>query len=425
MRILRAVGLQFLLALGTLGPATVPGVRAQTDPVALQGGRIHTVTQGVIENGTILMRDGRITDIGAAVAIPPDARIVDVSGKVLMPGLIDGFTNLGTADYPSLGTDDDEATDPVTPHMRIIDGLNPDNRFILLARRSGVTAALSAPSGGNLFTGQSALVQLEGATVEDMVTSFPVGIHVTLGEAPKARYGTKNRAPMTRMGSAALLRQTLVDALGYGEKLSAYERKAEAFEAGDEEKKPTPVPRDLKLEALLPVVQGKKPLIIAADRYDDIHTALRVCSEFEVRMILHGGAESHRLAKELADRGVPVIWGPAAASYKELEARSGTPRTPVSLADAGVPFAFQTGSVENVAGLLDEARLAFSHGLPYEEAMRGLTLYPAGIFGVVDQMGSLEVGKSADIIVLSGDPLRASSRIETVFVKGRPSEGLR
>jgi imidazolonepropionase-like amidohydrolase len=388
------MGLLFLLALGALGPAMVPGVRAQTDPVALHGGTILTVTQGIIENGTLVMQNGRIIDIGAAVAIPPDARIVDVSGKVLMPGLIDGFTNLGTADYPSLGADDDEATDPVTPHMRIIDGLNPDNRFILLARRSGVTAALSAPSGGNLFTGQSALVQLEGATVEEMVTSFPVGIHVTLGEAPKARYGTKNRAPMTRMGSAALLRQTLIDALGYDEKLSAYERKAEAYQAGDEEKKPIPVPRDLKLEALLP-------------------------------MVLHGGAESHRLAKELADGGIPVIWGPTAAPFKELEARRGTPRTPLTLADAGVPFAFQTGSVENVGGLLDEARLAFSHGLPYEEALRGLTLYPAGIFGVAEQMGSLAVGKSADIIVLSGDPLREASRIEMVFVKGRMSDGLR
>ncbi len=425
MRTPRAMGLLFLLALCALDPAMVPGVRAQTDPVALHGGTILTVTQGIIENGTIVMQNGRIIDIGAAVAIPPDARIVDVSGKVLMPGLIDGFTNLGTADYPSLGADDDEATDPVTPHMRIIDGLNPDNRFILLARRSGVTAALSAPSGGNLFTGQSALVQLEGATVEEMVTSFPVGIHVTLGEAPKARYGTKNRAPMTRMGSAALLRQTLIDALGYDEKLSAYERKAEAYQAGDEEKKPIPVPRDLKLEALLPVVRGEKPLIIAADRYDDIHTALRVAAEFDVRMVLHGGAESHRLAKELADGGIPVIWGPTAAPFKELEARRGTPRTPLTLADAGVPFAFQTGSVENVGGLLNEARLAFSHGLPYGEAMRGLTLYPAGIFGVADQMGSLEAGKSADIIVLSGDPLREASRIEMVFVKGRMSDGLR
>jgi imidazolonepropionase-like amidohydrolase len=419
------MGLLFLLALGTLGPGSVPEVQAQADPVALQGGRILTVTHGIIENGTIVMHGGRIIDIGEAVAIPADARLVDVSGKTVMPGLIDGFTNLGTADYPSLGPDDDEATDPVTPHMRVIDGLNPDNRFIPLAREWGVTAALSAPSGGNLFTGQSALVQLEGATVEEMVSRFPVGIHVTLGEAPKARYGANNRGPMTRMGSAALLRQTLVDALGYGEKISAYERKVGAFEAGDEEKKPAPVPRDLKLEALLPVVRGEKPLIIAADRYDDIYTALRVSSEFNVRMILHGGAESHRLAKELADGGIPVIWGPAAAPYKELEARRGTPRTPVSLADAGVPFAFQTGSVENVAGLLSEARLAFSNGLPYEEAVRGLTLYPAQIFGAEGELGSLEVGKSADVVVLSGDPLRESSRIEMVFVKGRRWEGLR
>ena len=189
-----AVGAAVFVTLG-IGPHEP--AEAQTDPVVLQGGTILTVSQGVIEGGTLIMEGGRITAVGPTVPIPTGARILDVTGKTLMPGLIDGYTNLGTADYPSLGEDDDEATDPVTPHMRIIDGLNPQNRFLPWARASGVTAALCAPAEGNLLPGQSALVRLEGASVDEMVLTFPVGVHVTLGEAPKARYGTKNRAPMT------------------------------------------------------------------------------------------------------------------------------------------------------------------------------------------------------------------------------------
>ncbi len=408
----------FTLGIGPHEPA-----EAQTDPVVLQGGTILTVSQGVIEGGTLIMEGGRITAVGPTVPIPTGARILDVTGKTLMPGLIDGYTNLGTADYPSLGEDDDEATDPVTPHMRIIDGLNPQNRFLPWARASGVTAALCAPAEGNLLPGQSALVRLEGASVDEMVLTFPVGVHVTLGEAPKARYGTKSRAPMTRMGSAALLRQTLIDALGYSDKLAVFGRKLEAYEAGREEKEPPPVPRDLKLEALLPVLRGEVPLIIGADRFDDIHTALRITAEFDLRMILRGGAEAHRWAEELAQRQIPVLWGPAETSFRELEAREGTPRTPALLAEAGVRFAFQTGSIENVTGLLTEARTALAHGLPYHQAIRGLTLYPAEFFGAEGELGSLEVGKSADLLVFDGDPLAADSRIERVFLQGMEITG--
>jgi imidazolonepropionase-like amidohydrolase len=379
----------------------------------------------VIESGVVVMRNGRITAVGAAAPIPPGARIIDISGKTVMPGLIDGFTNLGASDYPSFGEDDDEATDPVTPHMRIIDGLNPANRFFPLALRSGVTAALSAPAEGNLMTGQSALVRLDGATVEEMVVAFPVGIHVTLGESPKARFGTKNRAPMTRMGSAALLRQTLIDASVYAEKLERHRREQAAFEAGEKEKAPPPVARDLKMEALIPVIRGEKPLIVGADRFDDIHTALRVSTEFGLDMILNGGAEAHRLADELSRREITVLWGPMTAPHRELEASKGTTETPSVLAAAGIPFAFQTGSIQNVSGLFTQARAAFASGLPRDEALRGLTLYPAEIFGVADALGSVEVGKMADLIVLEGDPLEEASRVEMVFVGGVEVEGVR
>ncbi len=408
---------RFLRSL-VLGVALWPAaLLAQGETIALSGARLLTITQGEIENGVIVIADGRIAAVGADISIPSDARVIDVSGKTIMPGMIDAFTNLGLSDYPSYGEDDDEGTTPVTPQMRVVDGLNPANRFFGPARNSGVTAALCAPAEGNLVTGQSALIRTFGATVEELVVSSPMGVHVTLGEAPKLRYGPKNTQPMTRMGAAALLRQTLIQAQEYAGKLERYERKLAS--RSEDEDAPTPPTRDLKLEALLPVLRGEKPLIVSADRFDDIHTALRISSEFNVPMILNGGAEAHRLAGSLSDRGLPVVWGPANAPYQELEAMRGSLQAPAMLAEAGVVFAFQTGGVENVGGLLEQARASVANGLPREGALKALTLSPAQIFRVTDEFGSLEIGKSADLVVFSGDPLEELSTVEMVFVQGR------
>lgn len=403
------------LAFGIL---LLPGALcAQNHAVALRGARLLTITQGEIDNGVIVFENGLITAVGADVSIPSGARVVDVPGKTIMPGMIDGYTNLGLADYPSYGEDDDEATNPVTPQMRVVDGLNPGNRFLPMAARSGITAALCAPAEGNLITGQSALIHAVGSTVDEMVIGAPTGVHVTLGEPPKLRYGPKNTAPMTRMGSAALFRQTFIQAQEYAAKVARHERK-QAARAEDEDDDATPPARDLKLEALQPVLRGERPLIVSADRYDDIQTALRIADEFKVPMVLNRGAESHRVAGMLADRGMPVVWGPAGASYRELEAMRGNAQTPAILARAGVVFAFQTGGVENVDGLLRQARVAVTAGLPREEALKALTLNPARIFGVADRVGSLEVGKAADLVVFSGDPVHELSSVERVFIEG-------
>jgi len=224
------------------------------------------------------------------------------------------------------------------------------------------------------------------------------------------------------MGSAALLRQTLVDAQGYAEKWARYERDSAAFQAsgrGAGRAAPTPPARDLKLESLLPCLRGETPLMVSADRFDDIHTALRIAEEFQLRIIVNHGAEAHRVAEELARRTIPVIWGPSGTEYRELEARGGTPETPFRLWEAHVLFGFQTGSVENLGGLLEQARMAVAHGLPREEALAALTLHPARIFGAADRMGSLEAGKVADLVVFDRDPLDALARVEMVFVGGR------
>ena len=391
---------------------------SQSEVVAIRGAKLLTITHGIIDEGTLLMRGGTITAIGSDVAIPPGAKVIEGKGKTISPGLIDGFTNLGTSDIRTLGADDDEATDPLMPQLRIIDGLNPDNRFIPIARSFGITTALCGAAEGNLISGQSALIDLAGARMEDMTLVFPIGVHANLGESPKMRYAKQNRSPMTRMGAAALLRQILIDARGYADKIERYEHKLAEYKKGHDEKKPSPPERDLKLESMVPVVRAQMPLIVSADRYDDIHTALRIADEFDLKIILNHGAESHRLTGELAKRNIPVIWGPADASIRELESEGGTPNTPWQLYNAGITFAFQTGSVENVSGLLNQARAAVVHGLPQEEALKALTLSPARIFGVSNQLGSLEVGKSANIVVFDGSPLEELSKVEVVLIKG-------
>jgi imidazolonepropionase-like amidohydrolase len=409
---------KFLGSLALVAVLWPAALGAQGETIALRGARLLTITRGEIENGVVVISDGQIAAVGANVSIPSGARVIDVSGKTIMPGMIDGFTNLGLADYPSYGEDDDEATTPVTPQMRVVDGLNPTNRFLKHAMQSGVTVALCAPAEGNLFTGQSALIRTHGATADEMIVGAPIGVHVTLGEPPKLRYGPKNTQPMTRMGVAALLRQTLIQAQEYAAKLERYERK-QASNDEEEGDSSSPPARDLKLEALLPVLRGEKPLIVSADRFDDIHTILRVAEEFGVSVVLNRGAESHRVADALAQQQVPVIWGPAGARYGELEAMKGTARTPAQLTEQGVLVAFQTGGIENVDGLVEQARIAVANGLSREEALKALTLNPAQIFGVADRFGSLEVGKSADLVVFSGDPLEELSNVEMVFVQGR------
>jgi imidazolonepropionase-like amidohydrolase len=169
---------------------------------------------------------------------------------------------------------------------------------------------------------------------------------------------------------------------------------------------------------MVPVVSGALPLIVSADRYDDIHTALRIAAEFDLKIILNHGAESHRLTQELAKGNIPVIWGPGDAAFRELESKGSNPNTPYLLYKAGITFAFQTGSVENVSGLLRQARAAVVHGLPLQEALKALTLSPARMFGVSSELGSLEVGKSANIVVFDGSPLEELSTVEMVFIQG-------
>lgn len=383
---------------------TIVAQPAGRQPLALRGGRVVTVTHGVQDRATVLVVDGRIAAVGREVAVPAGAVVIDVSGEWVFPGLIDAFSNLGAGEIESYGRDDDEATGPVTPHLRVVDALNPANRFIDLARRSGITAALTVPGEGNVLCGQSAVIRLTDGIVDEMVLRSPAGQHASLGEAPKLRYGKKEQPPSTRMGQVALLRQTLLDAQDYRDKRAREPRKTAT---------------DLKLEALIPVLDRTCPLVVSADRRDDIITAMKVADEFRVKLIVSHGTEAYKVAGRLAEAGVPVILGPLAADSRRVE--TGNPRVESAavLVAAGVKVAFQGGLGGPADGVLLQARRAVANGLPHDEAVKSLTLSAAEILGVEDSIGSLEPGKRADIVVFSADPLQEAATVRMVIVGGK------
>jgi len=411
MKYFKKLEIIFLLSLFLF---SVPQLFSQHDVLVFEGGRIITITRGIIEQGTIVIEKGRIVDIGKNIFIPERSKVIDVSSFTILPGLIDSFTDLGAVDVEEDQRDNDEATHPLTPHLRIIDALNPANRFIPLARNSGITTALTAPGEGNLLSGQSALIHLFGEKMEEMIVKFPVAVHANLGELPKLRYGEKGRMPSTRMGEAALLRQTLIDVQGYIKKMEDYERKKE-----QSNEKIIPPDNDLKLQSLIPVIKRELPLIVRANRYDDILTALRIGEEFDLRIILNHGAEAYRLAETLADRKIPVLVGPFSSYYQRMETKNSCYQNVAQLSRRGVKFAFQTGGVKNFSTLINQAKTAIKYGLSLEEAYKGLTLYPAQILGLEGELGSLEKGKIADIVVFSGDPLEETSTVKLVIIKGK------
>ncbi len=423
MRAARA-GAILLLAAGLLAPALPSDQAEEGKTLALRGGRIMTVTRGILEDGIILIREGIIAAVGPAVTIPADVEVIDIPGLVVCPGFVDATTNLGAANPDWAERDDDEATSPLTPQLNILDGFNPANRYIPAARRLGVVYALCAPGRGNLLSGSSALVRLKGEEARSMALKTPAAVHGSLGEGPKLRYGAKNVYPSTRMGEAALLRQTLIEAQEYVAAREAYERKAEAWTEKEsrgekpEGDKPEPIAPNAQWDALIPVLKGELPLVVTANRMDDILTAIRIADEFKLRIILNEGADAPKVKDKLAVRGIPVLLRPRAAYKLTPETEGAGFDGALQLVRAGIRIAFQTGSVQNLGDLIPQAQQAIAHGLHEDDALRALTLWPAEIFGVADRIGSIVKGKAGDLVVFDRNPLRSPARVKFVIIGG-------
>ena len=398
----RRTGILIIVLLVALGALAQP-------PIAITGARILTVTHGTLASGTILMQDGKIVAVGAHVDVPKDARVIDGRGKVVIPGLFDAGNQLGLVEIPFVPLTDDstEYTDPVHSELRVIDALNPRSENIRVARPAGITYSLVAPSGGNLIAGQSAVIQLDGDTTEQMVLRSPAALHINLGEASKETYGDKEKTPKTRMGEFSLLRQSFLRAQHYQD-----ERDAEEFRHGH-----GPA-QDLKMDALLAALHREIPVVVHANRLSDIESAIRFADEFHLRLVLAQATSAWRVADLLAARKIAVIVGPVLSAPSRNEAIDQRVDSAALLQKAGVTVALQTLSSNGVRDLWFAAGFLMATGISADEVLAMVTINPASIFEMQNRAGSLENGKDATLLLLDGEPFQTNTHVLKVFIAG-------
>ena len=397
---------------------------AQDMPLVLKGGKLLTITHGVIENGVIVMQGGKITAVGAAsaVTVPRGAQVIDVTGMTVYPGLIDSETSLGLTEISAEAMTNDlvEMSDEVMPHMHTAEAFHAESALIPVARMNGVTNAVVAPEGADTLPGQDSFIQLAGASATEMllIRDNAMPLNFTGNERRNKGGFEKRKFPSTRMGLAAQLRQAFLDAQDYKAKWADYDRKkADAIH----DKKPEPLApkRDLKSEALLSYFDGNKTIVLAAESASDLETAVSLANEFKLKFVLNHISHSQPVLDYVASLKVPVIVGPIYEAPKEDERYDTVYSLPAQLYKRGVKIVFASYSAHNVRNLPDQAGFATAFGLPYDEALKAITINAAEVWGVADQLGSLDVGKTANVVVANGDPLDVKTDVKQVFIGGR------
>ena len=368
--------------------------------ILIKNGLVKTMAGEDIENGQVLLDGGKIAAVGKEVSAPVDAQVIDAAGGIVAPGFVEGHCHIGL-DEEAIGFEGDdynEMTDPVTPQMRGIDGLNPMDEAFFDAYSHGVTTAVTGPGSANVVGGTFLAVKLCGKRVDNMVVKNPVAMKIAFGENPKRCYGaSQKKMPMTRMGTAALLRELLVKAQNYREEMDAYEADPK------NNKKPT---YDCKLHAMLPVMRKESPLKSHAHRADDIFTSLRIAKEFDLDITLDHCTEGHLIADELEKEGKGCLVGPTFGAKSKFELKNKCWDTPKTMVEHGLKTAIITDApVIPLKYLPLCAGLAINAGLDEQEAWKAVTINPAVITGIADRVGSLEVGKDADVAIYKGNPL--------------------
>jgi imidazolonepropionase-like amidohydrolase len=347
-----------------------------------------------LENGCVLIGDdGKIAAVGSMLEAPEGTMILDAGGRLVTPGCVDAHCHIGLDNEATgwEGKDYNEMVDPITPQLRAIDSINPMDEAFDLAIRGGVTTACTGPGSANVVGGTFVAIKLHGKRVDDMIVKNPIAMKCAFGENPKRCYGQAGKkAPMTRMGTASLLRELLFKTKRY-------------LQDKEDGKNPG---FDMKLEAMIPVIKGELPLKAHAHRADDIFTSIRIAKEFGVGITLDHCTDGALIAEELAKEGLPAFVGPSLGSKTKIELKNKSFTTPAVLHAAGVPFSIITDApVIPLQYLPMCAGLAVSAGLDAEEAWRAITINPAQQIGIADRVGSLEPGKDGDVVIWTGDPL--------------------
>ena len=404
-------------------------VSAQTLVVKAQ--QIHTVSGKTIANGVVICVDGKIASIGdaASVVIPDGAKIVEA--QIVTPGLIDVRSSVGLSGILNVDHDSDhlESSTPLQPELRAMDAYNPREELVEYVRGFGITTVHTGHAPGELISGQTMIAKTRGGTVQDALIMDGKAVCATLAESSQK---PGKQSPGTRGKQMAMLRSLLIEAVEYRSKTAKVAKddyktkdtsnkdasnKEEPNKSGAEESK---VARSLKLEALVDVLDGKKALVITADRAQDIASALRLGEEFGVRIWLDSAAEAYQLLPQIKKAGVPVLLH-ASMARASGDRENMTFRSAALLKENGIPFAIESGFeayVPKVRIVLFEAALAAAHGLSKEDALASITLSPAQILGISDRVGSIEVGKDADLALYDGDPLEYTTHCTGVVIDG-------
>lgn len=383
--------------------------------LALTNAELETVTRGRIARGMLLVREGRIAALGRNLAVPNNARTMDLQGRLVTPGLIEAHSHAGLMEDGLPGDEDvNELTDPVTPQLFALDAFKPSDVAICEAAEGGVTTMYITAGSANLFGGVGAIVKTWGARFDDYILRPAAGMKMALGENPKRCYGGKGKEPGTRMGIAALIRKTFNDARNYLEKKRAHERKQRG------KKTPEPFARDLKLEAVARVLSGELPVRCHAHRACDMLTFIRIAEEYKLRYVFEHATEAGEILEELKARNVPVIIGPTLGPRGKIETRRKTFATVAQAFAAGLLVAITSDHwVTPLKNLPVYAALAVREGLSNADALRAMTINPAKILGLDGRLGSLEAGKDADLVIWDGDPLDARHKPARVMIGGK------
>ena len=381
--------------------------------IAITNGKVVTVTGETYEKGTVLVENGKIAAVGADVVIPADAEIINAEGMWVTPGLIDCHTHISNFNEPrtnpSVPLDGNEMSDPITPQVRALDAVNPYDYAIDVVRQAGFSTVCILPGSANLIGGTGICIKLRNAhTAEEMIIPDTQQMKFAMGENPKRCYGTDRKLPMTRMGVAAQVRETLYKAKVYSDKLKAAET--------DPSKAPEP---DFKLDALVPVVRGEMRCRIHAHRSDDVMTAIRYAEEFGLDYTIEHCTEGHMIVDALKARNVRCTIGPHLWSPTKQELWNMSIENSAILANAGITISLTADEGSRTAYLPATIGLLMRNGLSEEDAFKGVTINPAKTLGLEDRVGSLEVGKDADIAIFDGHPFSSLSLCRMSIIDGK------
>jgi len=406
--------------------------------IAISGGRLLTVSHGTIENGVLIMADGKITAVGeiGKVTIPKGAQIVDAHGMTVYPGLIDPETNFGLME---VGADENardlsEPSDEIMPHMHVADAFHAETELIPVARLNGITNAVVAPASEDTIAGQDIFIQLAGADRDAMILGRDVALAMNYGADQRRRGGRAGghaEFPSTRMGLITQLRQTFLDVQDYiAHRDAAAAKKDEKADAKPDAKKDDKgdkiFKRDLKLEALIPYLKGERPVVIGVYEGYDIETIMALAQEFHLKVVLNHVTHSQEVLDKIAAYKVPVIIGSIYDFPRANERFDAVYTLPAELAKRGVKIAISSAdaggpvSSHSSRNLPYAAGFAAAYGLPYDDALKAITLNVAEIFGFGDQLGSLDVGKTANVVMSNGDPLDVRTDVKQVYIQGVP-----